>query len=202
MSFAVYMPSYEMAQQQLSRHLGGKELFGVRHMLAGSLAGLGGSLVKVPVDVVKKRVQAGLYPNALVAILSILNEGGHHHATHVYSTVVRRALSVRFFYAGWRSSIFYDVPYNSVQFLVLENVKRVVHSLGNNTRLSLRDNVFIGAITGMVTSIITEPVRDCECFGNKHSFFVWIVSEFYFIIFFFALFPILTITFTLIITVK
>lgn len=156
------MPSYELAQQRLSSHLGAKELFGLRHVLAGSLAGLCGSFVKVPVDVVKKRVQAGLYPNVSTAIFSIINEAGYRQSSNVFMALVQRAASVRFFYAGWRSSIYYDVPYNSVQFLVLENVKRVALSMkaaqGKNS-LSRTDNVFVGAITGMITSIITEPVR-------------------------------------------
>lgn len=154
------MPSYEVAQQQLSRGFSAKELFGLRHVLAGSIAGLCGSLVKVPVDVVKKRVQAGLYPNVFVAMLSILNEGHRHHASNLYSSISQRVLGVRFFYAGWRSSVFYEVPYNAVQFLVLENVKRIGRFIRRGEEFSRRDNVTIGALTGMVTSLLTEPVSD------------------------------------------
>lgn len=141
---SVYMPSYELAQMQLSR-LGRERLIGLRHVVAGSLAGLCGSLVKVPVDVVKKRLQAGIYPNLGAAVTSIAAEG------------VGFAGGVRQFYTGWRSSIIYDVPYSAVQFTVLENVKVCVKRLKKSELVGI-DNVLVGALTGMITSVITEPV--------------------------------------------
>lgn len=145
------MPSYELAQQQLGRRLGAKELFGVRHVLAGSVAGLCGSLVKVPVDVVKKRLQAGMYPNVMVAVRSIANESA---ATAMGAPFRRLAR----FYTGWRSSVIYDIPYNAVQFTVLENVKRVFREIRGREKLAEMDNVVVGALTGVLTSVITEPV--------------------------------------------
>lgn len=142
------MPSYEFAQYQLGNRLGSKQLLGFRHIIAGSIAGFCGSIVKVPMDVVKKRLQAGLYPNISVALTSIANEGGRRFA---FSPVLQ-------FYSGWRSSIIYDVPYNAVQFTVLENVKRELRRT-KGRELGRLDNVLVGAITGMITSVITEPVR-------------------------------------------
>lgn len=152
------MPSYELAQMQLGKHLGGKELLGMRHVAAGSVAGLCGSLVKVPVDVVKKRLQAGLYPNIFVAIASIAAERGDG---------AMALLGIRRFYSGWRSSIFYDVPYNAVQFTVLENVKRAMRSVRRRDRLGRADHVVVGALTGMITSVITEPVCSLSYPGLK-----------------------------------
>lgn len=145
------MPSYEMAQQKLTQYYGAKELLGMRHVMAGSIAGLCGSFVKVPVDVVKKRLQAGLYPNIMVAISSIAGDG----VTSANRTPWAGLLP---FYAGWRSSILYDIPYNAVQFTVLENVKRAVRAFRRDKSLVQTDHVIVGALTGMVTSIITEPV--------------------------------------------
>lgn len=149
------MPSYESAQRHLTVILNGKQLFGFRHILAGSIAGLCGSLVKVPVDVVKKRVQAGLYPNVLVAVSRIANE-------NLGSGFARHFRSVLNFYTGWRSSILYDIPYNAVQFTVLENVKRVLQSLKREQPFTQADHVVIGALTGMITSVLTEPVRSAQ----------------------------------------
>lgn len=142
------MPSYELAQFQLGKRLGSKQLLGFRHILAGSIAGLCGSIVKVPMDVVKKRLQAGLYPNMSVALTSIANESNRRF---LFSPMLQ-------FYAGWRSSIIYDVPYNAVQFTVLENVKRELRKM-RGKELGKLDNVLVGAITGMITSVLTEPVR-------------------------------------------
>eukprot|EP00737_Agarophyton_chilense_P004613 gb/GEZJ01005951.1/.p1 GENE.gb/GEZJ01005951.1/~~gb/GEZJ01005951.1/.p1 ORF type:complete len:230 (+),score=20.03 gb/GEZJ01005951.1/:615-1304(+) len=138
------MPSYELAQMQLSR-LGQEKLLGIRHVVAGSFAGLCGSLVKVPVDVVKKRLQAGMYPHVGAAVTSIASEG--------------RGLvgGFRQFYTGWRSSIIYDVPYSAIQFTVLENVKQCVRRLKKSELMGV-DHVLVGALTGMITSVITEPL--------------------------------------------
>eukprot|EP00177_Eucheuma_denticulatum_P002716 GFKZ01004885.1.p1 GENE.GFKZ01004885.1~~GFKZ01004885.1.p1 ORF type:complete len:238 (-),score=24.59 GFKZ01004885.1:458-1171(-) len=142
------MPSYELAQMQIGARVGANQLLGLRHVVAGSFAGLCGSLVKVPVDVVKKRLQAGIYPNIAVAVKSIAAE---ERTTMPFGKVRR-------FYTGWRSSIFYDIPYNAVQFTVLENVKRVVKEATGRETLGRLDNVVVGALTGMITSVITEPV--------------------------------------------
>eukprot|EP00177_Eucheuma_denticulatum_P000709 GFKZ01001275.1.p1 GENE.GFKZ01001275.1~~GFKZ01001275.1.p1 ORF type:complete len:231 (-),score=31.73 GFKZ01001275.1:358-1050(-) len=142
------MPSYELAQMQIGARVGANQLLGLRHVVAGSFAGLCGSLVKVPVDVVKKRLQAGIYPNIAVAVKSIAAE---ERTTMPFGKVRR-------FYTGWRSSIFYDIPYNAVQFTVLENVKRVVKEATGRETLGRLDNVVVGALTGMITSVITEPL--------------------------------------------
>lgn len=158
------MPSYELAKQQLSRHLGHAQTLGLRHVVAGSIAGLCGSLVKVPVDVVKKRVQAGIYPNVAVAIVSIASPAINPRTPPrslppwIPPWLPNRAMGVGNFYAGWRSSIFYDMPYNAVQFTVLENVKRVVSKIKGGGQFAQQDHVIVGALTGMITSIITEPV--------------------------------------------
>ncbi|KAI0565201.1 Mitochondrial carrier [Gracilaria domingensis] len=138
------MPSYELAQMQLSR-FGQDKLLGIRHVVAGSFAGLCGSLVKVPVDVVKKRLQAGMYPHVGAAVTSIASEG------------IGFAGGFRQFYTGWRSSIIYDVPYSAIQFTVLENVKQCVRRL-KRSELAGVDHVIVGALTGMITSVITEPL--------------------------------------------
>lgn len=156
----MYMPSYELAQLQIGQRLGAKELLGLRHVLAGSIAGLCGSLVKVPVDVVKKRLQAGMYANVAVAVRSIASEGKGGQL--LFGRVAR-------FYTGWRSSIIYDIPYNAVQFTVLENVKRVVRGMRGRERLGQLENVVVGALTGMITSVITEPV--CVVAVCARSFF-------------------------------
>lgn len=160
------MPSYELAQQALSNRLAQKELYGLRHLLAGSFAGLCGSLTKVPADVIKKRTQAGLYPNVLAALMSVVDEARLQQRNRI-----PLLSSLGCFYAGWRSAVFYDIPYNSVQFLILENVKRVVSSSRPNRQLNSTENLFVGAVTGMITSIITEPVSSHpgQCFVHVNN---------------------------------
>lgn len=141
------MPSYEISQKSLGIMLGARELLGARHLLAGSAAGLCGSVVKVPTDVVKKRLQAGMYPNVFSAVSTICREG-------ITSVPLSRFSQ---FYTGWRSAILYDIPYNAIQFTVLENVKRIAKK-ARGRQLRNLEHVVVGALTGVVTSLATEPV--------------------------------------------
>lgn len=140
------MPSYEMAQSGWDVWFGKAQWLGLRHVVAGSVAGFCGSMVKVPMDVVKKRLQAGLYPNIGVAFSAIAKEGGGK----LLPGILR-------FYTGWRSAIVYDIPYNAVQFSVLENVKNVARKVKNEDIQGF-DNVAVGAVTGVITSLVTEPL--------------------------------------------
>jgi hypothetical protein len=183
---AIYMPSYELAQRSLGQWLGPRHLLGTRHVVAGAAAGLCGSIVKTPVDVVKKRVQAGLHRNVVAALVAVF-------ADVPASAGVRPRVAA--LYTGWRSAILYDIPYNAIQFSILEMVKGVQCRLeamrggvsparhgaagirriargengagrvpvsGTQTKAaasaaSARTNIVIGACTGALTSLVTEP---------------------------------------------
>jgi solute carrier family 25 (mitochondrial S-adenosylmethionine transporter), member 26 len=180
---AVYMPSYELAQRLLGARLGARTLLGARHVLAGAAAGLCGSVVKTPVDVVKKRVQAGLYRNVVAAAVAVAADArGRGLLPRVAA-----------FYTGWRSAVLYDIPYNAIQFSILETVKRwqlrnstapvadtaprhrrdaattttkpgattaaaPSSSPGIPTAAKTRANILVGAATGALTSLVTEPL--------------------------------------------
>lgn len=162
---AIYMPSYEYAQASLARVLGSGHLAGTRHVLAGSIAGLCGSIVKTPVDVVKKRVQAGVHSNVLAALTAIYTDAGRMSRFGIISSL----------YAGWRSAVLYDIPYNAIQFSVLDLVKRAHQCLlsgppyfrreiqqkpgvYSGKKLDPVSNIVVGACTGAITSLLTEPL--------------------------------------------
>jgi Mitochondrial carrier protein len=158
------MPSYTWMQRRLGNALGERELWGARHVLAGAFAGFVASSVKAPVDLIKKRCQAGLYPNVFAAVLAVASDAKGAGPVPVLAA----------FYAGWTSSVAYDVPYNAVQFIILENIKRLHRRQLAKTAdrrkrggapdasskalpLSPRANMVIGAATGALTSLATEP---------------------------------------------
>lgn len=166
----VYMPSYRAAKRALSS-VNGRRVFRrsdnaasptplldarAVHFLAGAFAGLVGSAVRVPVDVLKKNLQVGAYANLAQAMVGIAR---------------RRRPYGSAFYAGWSSALLYDIPYNACQFVVLERVQRAAdrwwrsprdappsppHGRGGGALLA--KNVATGAITGAITSALTEPL--------------------------------------------
>ncbi|KAA8495506.1 putative S-adenosylmethionine carrier 2, chloroplastic [Porphyridium purpureum] len=134
-----YMPTYEA----LKRELGMNENLSpfLRQVIAGAGAGLVGSVVRVPIEMVKKRVQVGIYDNFFQSFRRIFLEGG-----------------IMAFYGGYGSALVYDVPYNAIQFAVLENIKRAFlllkqKSIGSGQEVVIRDwdNVLLGGFTGVIT---------------------------------------------------
>jgi hypothetical protein len=107
---------------------------------------------------VKKRLQSSVYGNVWLAVVAISAEAGG-----------RTALArVRPFYAGWSSSVLYDIPYNVVQFTILEAMRaaeraRAVRSARRKgvaaRRPSVDKNMLIGGVTGALTSLLTEVRR-------------------------------------------
>lgn len=138
---AVYMPSYEFSQNMLSLM---QFPAAARDVTAGGIAGLAGSVVKVPVDVLKKRLQAGVDANIQASLARFVEPGW---------------AGVRNMYAGWTAAVLYSVPYNAVQFFLLERVKRTVRRARSPAAVVPAEHVAVGALTGILTSIATEPVR-------------------------------------------
>lgn len=136
------MPSYELAQTALAM-LPHQLPSGARDGTAGALAGLVGSVVKVPVDVVKKRLQAGVDPNLAASLQRFTAPG---------------LVGFRRMYAGWGAALLYSIPFNSVQFVFLERVKRAVRRLRQHSPQTPAEHILVGAITGSLTAITTEPV--------------------------------------------
>jgi hypothetical protein len=159
------MPSYTWIQLRLGDAVGERELWGLRHVLAGAFAGFVASSVKAPVDMIKKRCQAGVSKNVFTAVTTIASQARGRGPLPIVAS----------FYTGWTSSVAYDVPYNAIQFAILENIKRLHRyqlrraeaklnqgSLPDTNRkklpLSPRANMVIGAATGALTSLVTEPL--------------------------------------------
>eukprot|EP00741_Cyanophora_paradoxa_P000554 tig00000411_g537.t1 len=103
------------------------------YLVCGSLGDLTGSLIVVPSEVVKTRLQAGTYATAKEAIDSILEDTGF-----------------RGFYAGYSSQLIRDVPFRAIQATVFELLRLAP---------SLCDNILaMGMIAGAVAAALTTPL--------------------------------------------
>mmetsp|Transcript_9160 Transcript_9160/g.27577 ORF Transcript_9160/g.27577 Transcript_9160/m.27577 type:complete len:319 (+) Transcript_9160:122-1078(+) len=134
----VYMPSYEIAKRALPENM----LPSLRYFCAGTVAGFIGSVVRTPVDLIKKRTQVGLYGSAWETIQATVGNGG----------------GILALWGNLQASLLYDVPYNMVQFTILEQVKRAGRHMKRGEDLDGWENVAVGAATGILTSLFTEPL--------------------------------------------
>ena len=68
--------------------------------MSGAIGALGASIVRVPQEVLKQRVQADIYPNAAVGFVKMVQENG-----------------VGAFYKGYVATVSRDVPWNALSFM-------------------------------------------------------------------------------------
>lgn len=147
-SSAVFFATYE----SLKRHLGASSA--THTLLAACGANLAASLLRVPPEVVKQRVQTGLHRHALDAVASIAREDG-----------------VRGFYRGYGAQLVRDIPYAMAQFGTYEALKRRVDAssvpstshdaAARRTRRTGRRALHAlgrGACAGAVACVITTPM--------------------------------------------
>mmetsp|Transcript_9287 Transcript_9287/g.56544 ORF Transcript_9287/g.56544 Transcript_9287/m.56544 type:complete len:353 (+) Transcript_9287:52-1110(+) len=148
-SSAVFFATYESLKRRLGATCAANTL------LAACGANLAASLLRVPPEVVKQRVQTGLHRHALDALLSIAREDG-----------------VRGFYRGYGAQLMRDIPYAMAQFGTYEALKRRadgssepstsshVPTKGRTRRTGRRALQALGrgACAGAVACVITTPM--------------------------------------------
>lgn len=112
--------------------------------VAGALASLAHDAVMTPLDVVKQRMQLGLYPRPFVALCSIVKKEG-----------------VRALYSSYFTTILMNMPNAAVLVVTNDWMKSILNPSGNQVRLALLSHpqnysaflvsgFFAGALSGFV----------------------------------------------------
>ena len=113
---------------------------GVSEVLCGAAGALAASVIRVPQEVLKQRVQADIYPNAISGFKTLITTDGP-----------------KGFYKGYFATISRDVPWNALSFMFFAQAKQAFKSL-NGRAPSTEENLVLGAGAGMVAAIIMTPV--------------------------------------------
>lgn len=108
--------------------------------LAGGIAAAGSSVVKVPLAVCIRSVQAGVYPNAVEACRQIVRSAG-----------------VRGLFTGFLPTMLEDVPDMAVKFAVYE-VMREMHANTMQRPTNATEDLVIGGIAGSAAAASTTPL--------------------------------------------
>lgn len=111
--------------------------------VAGAIAAAGGSVVKVPLAVCIRSVQAGVYPNAMNAASSIVAAAGP-----------------RGLFAGWLPTILEDVPDMAFKFAAYETMRAVHSNLRGGKHASVQEDFAMGMVAGAFAAAATTPL-DC-----------------------------------------
>jgi solute carrier family 25 S-adenosylmethionine transporter 26 len=112
----------------------------VAEVLCGAAGALGASVIRVPQEVLKQRVQADMYPNALNGLRTILKEKGPAGL-----------------YTGYFATISRDVPWNALSFMFFSQFKSLFKDVTGKAP-SNEENLALGAASGMVAAVIMTPV--------------------------------------------
>ncbi|KAK9810207.1 hypothetical protein WJX72_006645 [[Myrmecia] bisecta] len=109
--------------------------------LAGATAAVGSSVVKVPLAVCIRSVQAGMYANFFQASSSIVKAAG-----------------VRGLFTGFLPTLLEDVPDMAVKFTVYETLRPLHRKVFHGRQPTVVEDLLIGGVAGGVAAAATTPL--------------------------------------------
>uniref|UniRef100_A0A803QU40 S-adenosylmethionine transporter n=1 Tax=Cannabis sativa TaxID=3483 RepID=A0A803QU40_CANSA len=136
---AVCVGVYEPAKQALLTSLPEK-FSALAHLTAGIIGGAASSLIRVPTEVVKQRMQTGQFASAPNAVRLIIAKEGF-----------------KGLYAGYGSFLLRDLPFDAIQFCMYEQL-RIGYKIAARRELNDLETAMIGAFAGAITGAITTPL--------------------------------------------
>ncbi|CAL9090551.1 unnamed protein product [Musa acuminata var. zebrina] len=135
----IFVGIYEPTKQKLLKVFP-ENLSAFAHLTAGAVGGVAASLIRVPTEVVKQRMQTGQFTSAPNAVRLIVAKEG-----------------IRGLYAGYSSFLLRDLPFDAIQFCIYEQL-RIGYKIAAQRELSDPENAIIGAFAGALTGAITTPL--------------------------------------------
>ncbi|KAL6509841.1 putative S-adenosylmethionine carrier 2, chloroplastic [Orobanche gracilis] len=136
---AIFIGVYEPTKQKLLKILP-ENLSAVAHLAAGAVGGAASSIVRVPTEVIKQRIQTGQFVSAHQAVRHIVAKEGF-----------------RGLYAGFGSFLLRDLPFDAIQFSIYEQL-RIGYKLAARRDLNDPETAIIGAFAGAITGAMTTPL--------------------------------------------
>lgn len=136
---ALFVGVYEPTKQKLLK-IFPENLSAIAHLTAGAIGGIAASLIRVPTEVVKQRMQTRQFTSAPDAVRLIIAKEGF-----------------KGLYAGYGSFLLRDLPFDAIQFCIYEQL-RLGYKKAARRDLTDPENAIIGAFAGALTGAITTPL--------------------------------------------
>lgn len=138
-AIGAYFAFYSVAKNVMTRRTQLNP--GAVAFVSGGAAALGSSVVKVPLAVCIRSVQAGVYPNAVIAAGSIVKAAG-----------------VRGLFTGYLPTMLEDVPDMAVKFAAYETLRSVHQSIITDRQPNTQEDFVMGAISGALAAACSTPL--------------------------------------------
>nr|GEW22275.1 S-adenosylmethionine carrier 1, chloroplastic/mitochondrial-like [Tanacetum cinerariifolium] len=126
---AISIGVYEPTKQKLLKSCP-ENFSALAHLTAGAVGGAASSIIRVPTEVVKQRMQTGHFASAPDAVRLIVAKEGF-----------------KGIFAGYSSCLLRDLPFDAIQFCLYEQL-RIGYKLAAKRDLSDPENAVIGAFAG------------------------------------------------------
>lgn len=142
---AIYLGVYELIKNYLLSTSTFHNLPLLVFVISGALGDALGSIVRVPAEIVNKRLQLGVNDDVMSALRDSF-----------LSTEGRRASFV-----AWQAVLWRDVPYGGMQIGLYEFIKQYVALHPGFAGLhdsGLFSDIITGAVAGMVAAVLTTPM--------------------------------------------
>ncbi|WCJ43300.1 S-adenosylmethionine carrier 1 chloroplastic/mitochondrial [Euphorbia peplus] len=136
---AIFVGVYEPIKQKLLKTLP-ENLSAVAHLTAGVVGGAISSIIRVPTEVVKQRLQTGQFSSTSNAVRLIVAKDGF-----------------RGLYAGYGSFLLRDLPFDAVQFCIYEQLM-MGYKIAAQRDLKGPEIALVGAFAGAITGAMTTPL--------------------------------------------
>jgi solute carrier family 25 S-adenosylmethionine transporter 26 len=114
---------------------------GAAAFAAGAAAAVGSSVVKVPLAVCIRSVQAGVYPNVFAA-----------------ASLITKAAGARGLFTGFVPTVLEDVPDMGVKFAVYESLRAAHARLSGGRPPTTAEDLLIGGTAGAAAAAATTPL--------------------------------------------
>lgn len=99
------------------------------------------SIVVVPSELMKQRMQAGMYSSVWSGVKAMMVKEGP-----------------RAFLTGYKATLVRDVPYTMLEFGLYSQFKRLIRVLLRRSSLTSREEIIIGGVAGGCTGFLTTPL--------------------------------------------
>lgn len=139
-SGAIKFATFELSKVFVERRTPIKYHPAVQFLCAAG-AMLACSVVLVPGEVLKTKLQGGVVSSLLGGVKQILKEEGFGGL-----------------FAGYVATLVRDIPYTMLELGLYENIKTIFRQIRSKTDLDQKDELAAAAITGGISSFLTTPL--------------------------------------------
>lgn len=137
---AIQFVAFESVKEKLTKLIPDEKFSQTRILLAGAVGALAAATCRIPQEVLKQRIQAGIYPNLAVALRETVGKNG-----------------LGALYTGAVATISRDVPWNALSFMFHGQGKKIFkNSQGRDPAND--ENLAIAGIAGAIAAVIMTPI--------------------------------------------